>query len=326
MGTSPKFAHKTRKQDGFALILVVFLTTLLLISVMAIAPSIRTEKQREKEQEMIWRGKQYVRGIKLYYRKNGRFPTSIDDLTKPKVGSLRFMRKAYKDPMNKEDGSWRFIYVGPAGQLIGSLKPQQNFQLPGVAGAVPAAAVGQQATSPGFGQSSFGQSSFGGQSGFGGSSFGQSGTQPGAQTGAQNAAQNASGQVSSTTTGQGNGAAAADDGSTVPASSSSSDSPVFGGNIIGVGSKINKRSVIVYEKAKNYRLFEFIWNPSKDLMNALGQAAAPAAQSGTNQPAGQGSGTGFGTPSTPAPNATPNGPGMPAPTPPPDQQQQPPQP
>src|SRR6201997_985211 len=139
MGTSPKFARKTRKQDGFALILVVFLTTLLLISVMAIAPSIRTEKQREKEQEMIWRGKQYVRGIKLYYRKNGRFPTSIDDLTKPKVGSLRFMRKAYKDPMNKEDGSWRFIYVGPAGQLIGSLKPQQNFQLPGVAGAVPAA-------------------------------------------------------------------------------------------------------------------------------------------------------------------------------------------
>jgi type II secretory pathway component PulK len=74
MGTSPKFARKTRKQDGFALILVVFLTTLLLISVMAIAPSIRTEKQREKEQEMIWRGKQYVRGIKLYYRKNGPLP------------------------------------------------------------------------------------------------------------------------------------------------------------------------------------------------------------------------------------------------------------
>ena len=47
---------------------------------------------------MIWRGRQYVRGIKLYYRKTGRFPTSMDDLTKPKLGSLRFMRQAYKDP------------------------------------------------------------------------------------------------------------------------------------------------------------------------------------------------------------------------------------
>ena len=40
------------------------------------------------------------------------------------------MRQAYKDPMNGEDGSWRLIYVGPAGQLIGSLKPPQNLQLP----------------------------------------------------------------------------------------------------------------------------------------------------------------------------------------------------
>jgi hypothetical protein len=30
--------------------------------------------------------------------------------------------------------------------------------------------------------------------------------------------------------------------------------------------------VIVYDKAKNYRLFEFVWNPSKDLANALNQA------------------------------------------------------
>jgi hypothetical protein len=315
-------ANRPRKQDGFALILVIFLTTLLLISVMAIAPSIRTEKQREKEQEMIWRGKQYVRGIKLYYRKNGKFPTSIDDLTKPKIGNVRFMRKAYTDPMNKEDGTWRLIYVGPTGQLIGSLQPQQNFQLPGVAGAVPAAAVGQQASSSAFGQSGFGKSGFG-QSSFGASAFGQSTNQAGSQA----ATPNANGQPGSTTTAQAN--STPDDGSTPPASAST-DSPVFGGNIIGVGSKINKRSVIVYDKAKNYRLFEFIWNPSKDLANALQQAGVPVAnpnQPGTNQPAGQGQGTGFGTPPTPAPNVTPSGPGMPAPTPPPDQQQQqPPQP
>ena len=109
--------------------MVIFMTTMLLILATMVAPNIKTEGQREKEKEMIWRGKQYARGIKLYYRKLGRFPTSVDDLTKPKVGSLRFMRQAYKDPMNAQDGSWRLIYVGPAGQLIGSLKPQpQNLQ------------------------------------------------------------------------------------------------------------------------------------------------------------------------------------------------------
>src|SRR6266436_213624 len=121
-------------QRGFAMMMVMFLTTLVLLGAMAAAPYIRTERQREKEEEMIWRGKQYVRGIKLYYKKTGRFPTSLDDLTKPKLGSLRFMRQAYDDPMNKEDGTWRMIYVGPAGQLIGSLKPRQNLQLPQAGG------------------------------------------------------------------------------------------------------------------------------------------------------------------------------------------------
>src|SRR5438445_12961896 len=124
----PRTAGK-RNEHGYALLVVVFLTTVLLISTVSIAPNVLTEGRREKEKEMIWRGKQYTRGVKLYYRKMGRFPTSLADLTKPKLGSLRFLRQAYKDPMNVQDGSWRLIYVGPAGQLIGSLKPQQpNLQ------------------------------------------------------------------------------------------------------------------------------------------------------------------------------------------------------
>src|SRR5262249_42260689 len=134
---STRFARtgRVRRESGYALLLAVFLTTMLLLASIIAAPSVRTERQREKEEEMIWRGKQYVRGIKLYYRKNGRFPTSLDDLIKPKNGSLRFLRQAFKDPMNKEDGKWRLIYVGPAGQLVGSLKPPQTLQLPTFGGA-----------------------------------------------------------------------------------------------------------------------------------------------------------------------------------------------
>lgn len=294
-----------RSQQGFAIMMVMLLTTLVLLGAIAAAPYVRTERQREKEEEMIWRGKQYVRGIKLYYRKNGRFPTSIDDLIKPKVGSVRYMRQAYKDPMNKEDGAWRMIYVGPAGQLIGSLKPPQTFQIPGIAGTqpgTPAGANAQQGNANNFGLSSLGQSNS-------------------TNTATAQGATNASGQPTSGTNGQ-PGSTAADDAAAnaTPSGLVNGDSPLIGGNIIGVGSKINKRSVIVYDKAKNYRLFEFVWNPSKELANALNQSGAqPGAPNpnprGTGQSFGQ---SGFGQSTPPATNPTTPPPEMPMPTPPPN--------
>ena len=244
-------------QGGYALLLVVFLLALLVVGTMSISLRVLTQGRREKEQEMIWRGKQYTRGIKLYYRKLGRFPNSMDDLVKPKVGNLRFMRQAYKDPMNKEDGSWRLIYVGPAGNLIGSLKPPQGgIQMP---------VAGGQA---------------GGASG---STFGSFGSQPtpvpAGGIGAPGAAPAAPG-TGTLGTGTGTGAQGTDatgtgtDSQAVP----TANTPVvMGGNIIGIGSKINHPSVIVYETAHNYRLYEFIWDPSKD----LGVGAAPGTPIGT---------------------------------------------
>jgi hypothetical protein len=293
---------RRRAEQGYALLLVVFMTTLLLLATMVAAPSVRTERKREQEEEMIWRGKQYVRAIKLYYRKNGRFPTSLDDLTKPKTGSLRFLRQAYKDPMNKADGSWRLIYVGPAGQLIGSLKPPQTLQMqragqPGT----PAAALGNQGTSQ---STSTSQSAFGPQSG--GSSFGPQGG--GSAFGPQG------GGATTQTSAFGPGS---NQPMSSPSSFGSTDaSTIIGGNIIGIGSKTDRKSVIVYEKATNYHLFEFIWDPSKD---AMGIGGAPGTQIGTPVPPGQGFGQGFGQPiqnpagTQPAPNS--NNPANPNPMP-----------
>jgi len=253
--TRPRTAMN-RAEQGYALIMVVFLATALLIATMLIAPSILTEGRRQKEMEMIWRGKQYARGVKLYYRKLGRFPTSLDDLTKPKVGSLRFMRQAYKDPMNDKDGTWRFIYVGAAGQLIGSLKPPQNLQLPqaGAIGTPVSALTGAGAPA---------QPGTNGPQSPAGSPPG--GAQPGAGTNPPGA--------TGTDTGTGQNDPLAN-----PQQGSGTDTPtIIGGNIIGVGSKVNKRSIMVYDKAKNYRLFEFIWDPSKDNIG-VGQ---PGLQTGT---------------------------------------------
>jgi hypothetical protein len=253
------------KQGGYALLLVVFLLALVVVGTMSVSLRVLTEGRREKEQEMIWRGKQYTRGIKLYYRKLGRFPTSMDDLVKPKIGNLRFMRQAYKDPMNKEDGSWRLIYVGPAGNLIGSLKPPQGgIQMP-VAGGQAGGATG--------------------------SSFGSFGSQPtpapAGGIAAPGAAPGTPGAPGTGTAATGTGAQGTDttgagtDSQPVP----TGDLPtVVGGNIIGIGSKINHSSLIVYEKAHNYRLFEFIWDPSKDLGITATPGTPPGTPTGTGAP------------------------------------------
>ena len=249
MNARPPQTVRKRSERGYALLVVIFLVTVLLLSTMVVVPNILTEGQREKEKEMIWRGNQYARGVKLHFRKTGRFPTSLEDLTKPKVGSLRFMRQAYKDPMNKEDGSWRFIYVGPMGQLIGSLKPPQNLQLPRVAG------VGTRANALN-GPGTPAQPGAIGQQAPGGT---QPGTNPPAAAGTPV------------------GTDQSDSGSNPQPIPTGDTSAVIGGNVIGVGSKINKSSVMVYDKAKNYHLFEFIWDPSKDNFG-VGQ---PGMQTGT---------------------------------------------
>jgi len=359
-----------RREDGYALMMVVFFTALMLVGAMVAAPRILQEGKREKEKEMIWRGQQYVRGVKLYYRKMGRFPTSIDDLTKPKTGSLRFMRQAYKDPMNGEDGSWRLIYVGPAGQLIGSLKPPQTLHLPTGGGGLGTAASTVASNSTG--QSS-GSSAFGSSSGFGsfGSSAANSGTTGGnpapgpgaasptgggggspAQSGAQQGADTANGQP--TTQGGApaggppgqpgqSGVAASSDGSqpastdasgdamsTPQAITPTSNSTIIGGNIIGVGSKISAPSVIVYEKAKNYHLFEFIWDPSKDTTIAgqvpLQTGTGLGQNIGTN-PSSFGQQPGASSPNPSQPNTPGNtpAPGTPSPAPPLDSAPGPPQ-
>ncbi len=304
---------RAHHQEGYALLIILFLVALLGIAITTATLNVVTNTRREKEQEMIWRGRQYIRGIRLYYGKLHHFPTALDDLYKPKTG-LRFMRQAYKDPMNTEDGSWRLIYVGPNGQLIGSLRPPSmnmtttagGFGNPigmGSAGS-PTSSSGFFGSSNGFGSaSSFGggsnsSSSFGGNSGFGSSN----------QANGQNTSANGStpGQPGTNANGQPIGGGDPNDpndpnnpnnDSLIP---KSLEGQVIGGNIIGVGSKINRKSIIWYEKAKNYRQFEFIWDPSVDALT--GQRPGMPGSTTGNPFATPGTGTGtspFGTPGAP---------------------------
>ncbi len=246
-------------ESGYALVLIMFFLALLVLSTVAAAPTVLSNIKREKEAEMVWRGRQYARGVRLYYMKMHQFPTSLDDLTQPKTG-IRFMRQAYKDPMNEADGSWRLIYVGPNGQLIGSLK-NNSISLSGQVAAQPPGGIQTGASStgsPGFGNSSFGNSSSGNSPApnmnqFGGSALGSAmGT----------ALQSSS---SSTDPNAQNPDSPGDSGQPQPLAPMDASNTI-GGNIIGVGSKVNQKSFLWYDKAKNYKQFEFIWDPSKDMV------------------------------------------------------------
>src|SRR5271156_58351 len=191
-------------EAGYTLLFAVFLAASMLIMLSIVSLKITTQGQREQEEEMVWRGHQYERGIRRYVQKFGRYPTKIDDMVKATSG-VRYMREAYKDPMNKADGSWRFIYVTPAGQLIGSVRYTSLVQMAlmdkmaSMGGSVNANIPG---TSPlnGTGGSPFGNSSgFGSPGGFGSSSggsfgssssgFGNSGSSSFGQQGNQGTAQ-----------------------------------------------------------------------------------------------------------------------------------------
>jgi hypothetical protein len=231
-----------RHQQGYAIMTVMFFLTLLVLSTILVAPNLVTDVQRQKEEEMIWRGKQYVRAIRLYYGKTHHFPTQLEDLYTPKTG-IRFLRQAYKDPMNTVDGSWRLIYIGPNGVLMGSTKNRTllNAQL-----------------GPGFG-TPMGSN---GNSPFGASNSSALGSSMAASTQTGNSVPTAAPGVQNPPNGEN---ADGSPGTDSQQPSDLSDSPnIIGGNIIGVGSKINKKSIIWYDKAKNYRQFEFIWDPSID--------------------------------------------------------------
>jgi type II secretory pathway pseudopilin PulG len=68
-------------------------------------PVWRTMIRREQEAELVFRGQQYARAISLYQRKfPAAYPPSIDFLVKQ-----RFLRREYKDPVNKE-GAFQLLY------------------------------------------------------------------------------------------------------------------------------------------------------------------------------------------------------------------------
>ncbi|WP_446744354.1 hypothetical protein [Silvibacterium acidisoli] len=130
---------KEHGEEGYILIAVLFLVAALLIALAVAAPRMSKAIQRDRELELEHRGEQYKRAIRLYYKKFGSYPASIDQLMN--TNDIRFLRKRYTDPMTGKD-DWVMIHFGEAHVKPLGLFGQPIASATTLAGATPAAAMG----------------------------------------------------------------------------------------------------------------------------------------------------------------------------------------
>lgn len=106
------------RQRGATMMAVMGMMTIFAIGLLAVAPSVQHEVQREKELEAIRRGEEVAEAIRQYVQfYNGqRLPESIDDLLEglPQGTKKRQILRASAavDPLS-EDGKWRLIKADP---------------------------------------------------------------------------------------------------------------------------------------------------------------------------------------------------------------------
>src|SRR5215213_1655177 len=84
---------------GYAMAALLVAMSVMAVLMSALLPVWTHMATREKEEELIFRGKQYARAIGLFQRKYANTaPPTIDLLVEQ-----RFLRKKYKDPITNDD-------------------------------------------------------------------------------------------------------------------------------------------------------------------------------------------------------------------------------
>lgn len=278
---------RSGQEDGFILLAVLFLVALLLIGMAVAAPQIARSIQRDKDMELVHRGEQYKRAIKLYYRKFGTYPTSIDQLVE--TNNIRFLRKRYKDPITGLD-DWRLIHLGQAKVPPMGLFGQPLAGLPGPPVAGGGLTAGAPNAASATGASPFGSVTVDTPDNSNSDNSSDSGDDSGSVENAEtHPSVTITGAAPTPTPSPGTTAPATPGASTSAFGGSAGTGQAFGGGpIVGVGIPITKPSLIVYKKQKRYSKWEFVYNPLEDQMQAAGFAGVGGTTGGTSagQPTG----------------------------------------
>lgn len=277
------------------LVAVIVMIAFVLLALSVAAPVVAKDLRRQKEVESEHRAQQYVRAIRLYYRKFHNYPANIDALKQ--TNNVRFLRQEYVDPLTGKS-DWRLIHMGEQKTTVKGFFGQE---LGGIAsGGLGAAAGMSSGIGTPIGGTAGSSSTIGATSplmaGMQGATIGSAGTS--GSTGATGAA----GAFGSTGSTGGLGG---------------------GGAIVGVGTARTGNSISTPNQQTTYETWEFWYDPRIEQMYAKGMMNAgigsgtpgsqPASSFGTNingQSNSPGTSSPFGSstfgssPSTTTPNTT----------------------
>src|SRR5947209_18762155 len=141
-------------EQGYAMAALLVAMSIMAVMLTVAMPVWKQMTQREREEELVFRGMQYAHAIGMFQRKFANaYPPNIDVLV-----DQRFLRKKFKDPITNDD----FVPI-PAGQNlpgggqqpggqrgVGASTPGGIGQTPGGIGQTPPGST----TQPGAGRSS----------------------------------------------------------------------------------------------------------------------------------------------------------------------------
>ena len=237
-------------EQGYMLLAIIVMVSLVLIALAVAAPVVARDIRRDKEVESEHRAQQYVRALRLFYRKTRTYPGSLEALEKS--NNVRYLRKQYVDPLTGK-ADWRIIHVGENqttvkgffGEALGGLDTK------GIGSGV------GSGMSPGLGgTSTIGQTS--------GLAAGFSGATVAVPTSSSGAGSPSAG--GSTAGGGATPAFGAPAGSTAGAGTAgSTGSPGFGsggvGQVMGVGSSRSGSSILTPNQQTSYETWEFLYDP-----------------------------------------------------------------
>ena len=92
--------RRIRPGGGYTLVALVIIFTVMTILLAAVLPSWTSMIQRDKEEELVFRGLQYAEAIRVFQVRFGRYPIRLEELIEVRP---RCIRQLWKDPMN-DDG------------------------------------------------------------------------------------------------------------------------------------------------------------------------------------------------------------------------------
>jgi len=244
------------RQQGYFLLVLMLLITLVLITLSASLPGVVGQLRHDREDEMIHRGVQYARAVRLYYKKTNSYPVSIDQLKE--TNHKRYLRRVYKDPIT--GGDFRPLRGSDVTQA--GVRPTAGDTTgAGGSGSMASGATPNSSSGSGTNPSS------------GSSSPDQTGTPPATNSPPTSSASTMTGgSVTSTSpfgtlsggTNPGSATTAASNAAGVLGAAAATGQVFGGGAIVGVASLSPKKAFHIYNNKDHYREWMFIYDPSAE--------------------------------------------------------------